>query len=292
MMKKVLYLASFLLLLTACNETEQPTTESEGNGVNSAEFDEIKKENLILKRELAAKDSTIDYFASYMNEVRTNLDLIRDKQGLIISYQANPEMLTADNPDLIEDIKVLAQLMADNKSKISQLKSEISNANLQMSEFEEMIISLTEEVEMKNMEIYQLQQELENMDGAFTELFQAYEETSEQLDIAKDHINTAWFTYGTKDELYENGVITKEGGFIGIGKINKLKDDFNKTYFTEVKIDALTEIPLGVKKADIITTHPQDSYDLVDNGETIEKLAIKDQAKFWGASKYLVIVVK
>ncbi len=53
----------------------------------------------------------------------------------------------------------------------------------------------------------------------------------------------------------------------------------------------LTEIPLGVKKADIITTHPSASYELIGQ-ELIEKIVIKDASKFWGASKYLVIVVK
>jgi len=181
--------------------------------------------------------------------------------------------------------------MSENENKIARLKSELKNADFQMGEFEEMIMSLTEEVEMKNMEIFQLQQELENLDGAFSELFDAFEKQTEEFDAIKDEMNTAYFTYGSKSELQENGVITKEGGFIGIGKINKLKDDFNKTYFTEVKISDLSEIPLGVKKVDIITTHSSDSYELVGE-DPVEKLVIKDGAKFWGTSKYLVIVVK
>ena len=67
--------------------------------------------------------------------------------------------------------------------------------------------------------------------------------------------------------------------------------DFNKTYFTEVKISELTEIPLGVKKADIVTLHPSDSYELIGENP-IEKIVIKDAVKFWETSKYLVVVVK
>jgi SMC interacting uncharacterized protein involved in chromosome segregation len=193
--------------------------------------------------------------------------------------------------DLIQELKTLGALMAENENKIEQLKAALKNSDYQMGEFEEMIMSLTEEVEMKNREIFQLQQELENLDGAFSELFVAFEKQTEEFDAVKDELNTAYFTYGSKSELTDNGVITKEGGFIGIGKINKLKDDFNKTYFTEVKMSELTEIPLGVKKADIITTHPSDSYELI-GGELIEKIVIKDAVKFWGASKYLVVVVK
>ena len=181
--------------------------------------------------------------------------------------------------------------MSENENKIAQLKSALKNSNYQMDEFEEMIMSLTEDVEMKNREIFQLQQELENLDGAFSELFVAFEEQTEELAMIKGEMNNAYFTFGSKSELTDNGVISKEGGFIGIGKISKLKDDFNKTYFTEVKISELTEIPLGVKKADIVTSHPSDSYELIGE-DPIEKIVIKDAAAFWGVSKYLVVVVK
>ena len=230
------------------------------------------------------------YF-SYVNEIRENLQMITKEQDLIINLQGSPEVISVDNIDLIQELKTLGALMSENENKIARLKSALKNSDYQMGEFEEMIMSLTEEVEMKNMEIFQLQQELENLDGAFSELFEAFEKQTEEFDAIKDELNTAYFTYGSKSELTDNGVITKEGGFIGIGKINKLKDDFNKTYFTEVKISELNEIPLGVKKADIITTHPSDSYELIGE-DPIEKIVITDAAKFWGASKYLVVVVK
>ena len=99
------------------------------------------------------------------------------------------------------------------------------------------------------------------------------------------------FTFGSKNELLANGVITKEGGFIGIGKNSVLKDDFNKSYFNEVKIDELNEIPMGVKTAKLITSHPSSSFKLEGEGK-VDKLVILDAAIFWGNSKYLVVEVK
>lgn len=288
-MKRIFVIVVMAIGLIACEGTETPIVESDGTVVDGS--DELTKENQSLKQQLAERDSTVNSYFQFVNEIRQNLDLINQEQGLILNLQGNPEVINVDNIDLIEELKTLGALMADNENKIARLKSQLKNSDIQMGQFEEMIISLTEEVEMKNMEIFQLQQELENLDGAFSELFEAFEKQTEEFDAIKDEMNTAFFTYGSKEELIDNGVITKEGGFVGIGKINKLKDDFNKTYFTEIKINELAEIPLGVKKADIITTHPQNSYELV--GESpIEKLIIKDAAKFWGTSKYLVIVVK
>ena len=281
-------MAFMAIAFVSCEESE--TVESANGAVNTGAKDK-GDEILLLKKQLADNDSTINSYFSYVNEIRENLRMISNEQDLILNLQGNPEVISVDNIDLIEELKTLGGLMSENENKIKQLKSALKNSDYQMGEFEEMIMSLTEEVEMKNREIFQLQEELENLDGAFSELFVAFEQQTEEFLAIKDELNTAYFTFGSKSELTDNGVITKEGGFIGMGKINKLKDDFNKTYFTEVKMSELTEIPLGVKKADIITTHPSDSYELI-GGDPIEKIVIKDALKFWGASKYLVVVVK
>jgi len=287
-MKKVFLIAFVAIAFVSCEDAE--TEELINSTVNSGAEDK-DNEILSLKQQLADNDSTMNSYFSYVNEIRENLQMISKEQELIINLQGNPEAISVDNIDLIQELKTLGLLMSENENKIMQLKVALKNADYQMGEFEEMIMSLTEDVEMKNREIFQLQQELENLDGAFSELFVAYEEQTEELAILKDELNTAYFTFGSKSELTDNGVITKEGGFIGIGKINKLKDDFNKNYFTEVKISELTEIPLGVKKADIVTSHSSDSYELIGEDQ-IEKIVIKDAVKFWETSNYLVVVVK
>jgi len=287
-MKKVFLIAFMAIAFVSCKDAE--TEQLSNSPVNSGAEDK-DSEILSLKQQLAENDSTMNSYFSYVNEIRENLHMISKEQDLILNLQGNPEVISVDNIDLIQELKTVGALMSENENKIAQLKAALKNSDYQMLEFEEMIMSLTEDVEMKNREIFELQQELENLDGAFSELFIAFEEQTEELAIMKSEMNTAFFTFGSKSELTDNGVITKEGGFIGIGKISKLKDDFNKTYFTEVQISELTEIPLGVKKADIVTSHPSDSYELIGEG-LIEKIVIKDAAAFWGVSKYLVVIVK
>ncbi len=287
-MKKVCLIAFMAIAFVSCEDAE---TEELINSTVNSDAENKDNEILSLKQQLAENDSTMNSYFSYVNEIRENLQMISTEQELIINLQGNPEVISVDNIDLIQELKTLGVLMSENENKITQLKVALKNSDYQMGEFEEMIMSLTEDVEMKNREIFELQQELENLDGAFSELFVAFEEQTEELAVIQDELNTAYFTFGSKSELTDNGVITKEGGFIGIGKISKLKDDFNKTYFTEVKISELIEIPLGVKKADIVTSHPSDSYELIGGGP-IEKIVIKDAVKFWETSKYLVIVVK
>jgi predicted nucleic acid-binding Zn-ribbon protein len=282
-MNKFLTLLTVVLMLSCSQDAEQAA-------VNDPEKDALEAENLRLKREIEDVKDGVDTYAQYFNEVKQNLDSIRVKQGLISDKIGNKKE-KIDKADLLEDLNSLGELMTKNQTTINQLRKSLKNSNLQSAEMEKMIMSLTEEVALKNMEIYNLQQELETIDAAYTEVLEAYQEKVEELAETREELNTAFFTYGTSKELKDNGVLTKEGGFIGIGKIQKLKSDFNKQYFTEINITKTKSIPLGVARAELLTNHPDGSYELVGE-KNIEKLVIKNPKEFWSVSKYLVIVVE
>ena len=241
----------------------------------------------------------INHYIAYFNQVKHNIREIEGKTELIRAQKTNPEGWDSHNTDLLAELEIIAKLKADNEAKIARLQAELKESRGEIAGLDEMIISLSEEVEIKNYQIYQLESELENMDAAFVELFDAYEQKAAalsdaeiELDEATAELNKGWYSYGSKNELIDNGVITKEGGFIGIGKIAKLKDDFNKGYFTEVEISEVTEIPLGYSKVELVTTHPGGAYELLDEDGKISKLLIKDTEKFWSGSKFLVMIVK
>ena len=284
---KYIILSFIAIVSISCNSEEVVLNDTESVML----MDELKKENLQLNRDLNGRDSLVNNYAKSINEIRDNLAKIRNQEKLIVEQRNNSEKLTVDNTNLVEEIQLIGQLMLDNKKLINSLSNQLKNSNNQMIELENMVTSLTEDVQKKSMEIYYLQEELENMDASFTELFKQYNDKVIELDNAKDILNTAWYTYGSKNELLNNGVITKEGGFIGIGKNTVLKDDFNKSYFNEIKISELREIPMSVKTAKLITSHPTSSYELVGQ-DKVDKLLILDPESFWSNSKYLVVEVK
>ncbi len=291
MRKSIILLMSLVGLLNAsCTTDNNESDSSTTTQGSSVETDKLLNENIQLKHQLATKDSVINYYSSMMNEIRDNLNLIQDKQKNIFKKQSNPETLSADDPSLISDIKTLGELLAQNQSKISKLKSDIKNSDMQLNEFEKMIISLSEEVQLKNMEIYQLQQELEMRDAAFSELFDAYQQKDNQVSNLTDDLNTAYYAIGTKKELVDNNVITSEGGFLGLGKTKDLKGNFNQAYFTKIDVTKVKVIPVGAQKIEIITNHPSSSYKFKGTGN-VEGIEITDAKAFWSVSKYLVIVV-
>ena len=286
-MKKLIYFSSVILLISCGDENAEKINQM------TLALEDLKTENIKVINESVKKDSMINAYALYVNEIHQNLDLITTEQGLINTLRQKGELgKMATESEVIDNIKTISDLMAKNASRVARLTKDLKNANIEMDEFEKMIITITEEVAIKNQEIYRLEEELANIDGAYQELFVVLDEKQELIDQQVAEINQVWYAIGSSKELKNNGVITKEGGLLGIGRTNKLKADFNHDYFTEINLTDVREIVLGGKSAEMLTAHSSESYTIEGSEGLAEKLIIKDEKDFWSASKYLVIVLK
>ena len=106
----------------------------------------------------------------------------------------------------------------------------------------------------------------------------------------QNQLNTVYYIVGPEKELRDAQIINKQG-FIGrtltVGRTGNLDS------FTAADSRLLSEIPVGQKRASVVTSHPEDSYQLVTAGDkVIEKLVITDPVRFWEMSKVLIISYK
>ncbi len=193
---------------------------------------------------------------------------------------------------IVADIQDIYDMMNKNKQRLASMKKKLNESNKKNEELEKFIARLTTEIEEKDAQINDLKSQLEKLNVEMATLNTNYVEVTQESAVKTEKLNTAFYAFGTAKELIKNGVLTKEGGFIGLGKIQKMKDDFNKNYFTKVDASTTNEIILGAKKAKLVTTHPSGSYKIVGTDGKAEKLVITNVDDFWSASKYLVIVVE
>jgi len=279
------------LLFSSCGGNEAELT---------AQLESLKQENAELKIEtelLDEKEALLSEYSQFIMDIQNNLNSIRDKENTVLVPQSR-EGIQQSAESIKSDLQQLGALLAENKRKIASMNSKLKNSNGQLNGLEEVIRNLTKQAEEREVKILGMKSELSDMGVAFDELMAAYENNlaviaNKNVRIEEQEIalHTAYYAYGSKSELKENMVITSEGGVIGLGKTKKLRDDFNKKYFTEINTKEVKEIVLGVSKAEIITTHPAGSYELVEN-EKVEKIKILNPDKFWSVSKYLVIITK
>ena len=283
-MKKIFYLIAFLPLAFGCGTHKQ-------EGVLSSE-DSLRAVAGGQQVRIHDQDSSIQSFIRGFNEIQDNLDVIKEKQKIVTTTSKDAETRKSKQEQIVADIQSMYDIMNKNKQQLAAMKTKLSQSKKQNIELEKFITRLTADLATKDGEIGDLRTQLEQLNVAMTNLKVDYQEAKQESQVKTEKLNTAFYAFGTAKELTKNGVLTKSGGFIGIGKIEKMKEDFNKTYFTKVDISTTNSIVLASKKAKLITTHPASSYKIEGENGRAEKLTITNADEFWSVSKYLVIVVE
>jgi hypothetical protein len=284
-MKKLIYLIAFLPLIVACGGgNKEGTSLSAEDSLTAVTGGQAVR--------IHNQDSSIQSFINGFNEIQDNLDVIKEKEKIVTSNSKDAEMRKSKEEQIVADIQAIYDIMNKNKQRLAAMRAKLKDSNKKNDELEKFITRLTTEIEEKDGQINDLKNQLEKLNVEMATLNTTYEEVKEESGLKTEKLNTAFYTFGTTKELIKNNVLTKEGGFIGMGTTQKMKTDFNKAYFTKVDISKVTEIVLGAKKAKLVSTHPAGSYKIEGAEGKAEKLVITNADDFWSASKYLVIVVE
>jgi TolA-binding protein len=288
-LKKYFVLVS-MAALAACSNNDKGTasgTDSTAAGTG----DPVQQENAKLKSDLQAQTAAVDSFMSAFNEIQDNLNTIKEKEK-IVSNTSKEANVKSKEDQINEDISAIYELMEKNRQKVASLSSKLKKANVKIEELNKMIENLTAQLTAKDAEITELKAQLERMNIEINEMQLASQVKDEEITQKTSKLNTAYYAYGTAKELKRQGVITKEGGFIGLGKSESMMKDFNKNYFTKIDITQTTSIPLAAKKAKLLTSHPSGSYKFDGPEGKVEKLTITNPDEFWSTSKYLVVIIE
>jgi hypothetical protein len=288
-MKRILIVLVAVSSIWGCKEKERQEIEA------------LKQQVYMLESESLSKDSTINNFFRVLNEIETNISLVMQKEQVIAKNTAMGNEMEADTRERIQnDINTINELMTKNRQAMAFLNKQLKGANFKIQEFETRLSKTQELLETRDAEVVALKNRLANLDFSI-ELLNAtvdtlnFEKELLQLEVQKhkSELYAAWFTFGSKKELLENGIIEKAGGFLGLGKSFRLKSDFNKAYFTQIDINEMLIIPLFSKTATLITAHPTESFEFeINENKIVERIVITNPTQFWSTSKYLVLQVE
>lgn len=281
-MKKLLFLLLFVPFWYSCAD-DKPETDPVKDSLENVN-DKLSGVN-------ADQAAALDSFFRAMNDIQDNLDEIKKKEKIISKDTSNGDVASRKD-QITSDIQAIYDLMIKNKQRLASAKKNLKESDLKIASMQETIDKLTADIAAKELEITELRDQLQAMNLELSNLTMNYQEVQDESGAKTEKLNTAYYAFGTSKELIKMGVLTKEGGFIGMGKTEKLAKDMNTNYFTKIDITQTKEVQLSAKKAKLVTTHPADSYKIEGADGKAEKLVITDAEKFWSVSKYLVIVVE
>ena len=286
-------------------------------GCNQDKMKQLEDQNKTLTTQAQTQDSTLNEFLATFNTFGENLEAIKQKENIVTVESEDPELRKKGKDKIIADIEAIDELLSQNRMLIDDLQDKLEKSDAKTNQFRQMVTRLNKQLEESGQEIITLKEQLvqrnftieelnikvDTLNMMATNLTRRHDEQTARLSNQEAKIdsqnqvimnkttklNTAYMISGSTKELKEKNVITKTGGFIGIGGITKVSSQFSDSVFTKIDITEVTSIPLEGKKAKLITNHPSDSYVFNSDDKNLASLEITDPKNFWKNTKYLVV---
>ena len=247
---------------------------------------DLKAENDSLLMELTQRNAELDDMMGTFNEVQEGFRKINAaesrvdlQRGTITENSASAKQQIAS----AQIAKLQAQLK-NSKYNSTQLKKAVEALTAELNAKQQRIEELQTELASKNIRIQELDAAVSDLSAEKETLTAENEAKAKTVAEQEKSLNAAWFVFGTKSELKAQKILQS-------GDVLK-SADFNKDYFTQIDIRTTKEIKLYSKRAELLTTHPAGSYELVKDDKGQLTLKITNPTEFWSVSKYLVIQVK
>ena len=248
---------------------------------------------------VSAKDSLINAVFADINAISENLALIKTRENLI-SVAGGSEGGRRPVEEIDNDIKAIDRLLRENRAKIESLQrsaAQLRKANLRIDGLEKMIADMNRLLAEKKAEVEQLRESLVRMGDEVKSLTEEVAVRSAEVENLsgekvelQNQLNTVYYIVGAEKELRDAQIINKQGF---IGRTLTVGRNSNFDSFTMADSRLLSEVLVGQKKATLVTSHPEGSYELVtDANKVVEKLIITDPVRFWESSKILIISYK
>lgn len=235
-------------------------------------------------------------------EVSTSLDSIAAGEGLL---KRTDEGKALTRQQVIENLNSFKQMLAENREKLSKMEQQLSQRNDQIGKLSALIKHLNNELDEREATIARLEEVIKDQKStirdlesvvesskiAITEMEEENVRQREQLSQQDTEMYTVYFTFGTKRELKERGLLS--GG--GLFKKKKTEmGNVDKAKFSKADRRLMTEIQLPSGDAQVMSGQPADSYDFYEKegDENSCILKITNPKRFWNTSDVLIIMLK
>jgi tetrahydromethanopterin S-methyltransferase subunit F len=247
--------------------------------------------------QLTSRDSVINTWVNSFVDIEKNIALIKEKEHIITMNSSKTELSNDKRVQIVEDIKYINTLLEQNKQKIAALNSQLGKSGGTIKVLQGKIAELEASVKQSESDIAEMKTtlstknfEIEQLNTKNSDLNVAIVQKDEKIDAQTFEMNKAFFACGTYKQLKAKGLLTKEGGFIGLGKTKSLTSGFSDNAFEQIDLTVTKSIRVNSKNAKLISEHPANSYQFIrDKDKKIESIEITDPALFWKISKYAVV---
>lgn len=249
-----------------------------------------------LQQSLSQRDQYIDEVMKTVTDVYADLEKTRVKEHKLMpsGTQEHPQVMTANTRQkLLTSVNEIGSALKDNQKKITDLQARLKKAGVESAKLNELIETMKTDIQNREQEIAQLKTNLEGLTASVNEKSRIIQVKDSVIGDQQKKLNTVYYIAGTRDQLKEKGIITKNGGFLWglLGSTDVLSGSIDTTQFQPIDKTAEQTIHLQGKVDEILPQRSPDSYtESTDSDQKNSDLQIVEPNKFW-QHKYLVVVL-
>ena len=272
---------------------------------SSKQYQALLHERDSLYTEALAAKGGFDEALNTINEIEVALESVRAAEGIIMV-----ENQEGNTKKAVSQLNAIQQTLQENRNKINDLEKRLAEQGSKSKALTQTVNRLKTQLEEKDNFITSLKAELQQSRDQITELHNQVADLNDDIITLNDNIenlnvqnaaqqatietqdaalNTVWVCIATTQVLKEKGILTKGGLF---QPVELTKQGFDKSQFMQADKRELVSIPLNTKKANLMSNHPENSYELVENESGALVLNILDKNTFWSVSNYLIVSIK
>jgi len=249
---------------------------------------------------LTARDSVISEWMITFDQIEKDLNMVKEKENILTIQSTGNEFSKDKKQAILKDIEYINSMLDQNKKKIASLTAQLQNSGGQIKGLQVKIASLEATMKLRETEISDLKVTLVAKDFEIGQLNTkmsdqqiALVQKDEKIISQINEMNKAYVVYGTYNDLKAKGLVSKNKGFLGIGKKETMVTNFKDSSFTKIDITEMKVIPVNSKNVKFLTDHPKGSYEMIADGkDKISRIEIKDPEQFWKISRYAIVEIK
>lgn len=276
--------AIFAIFMSSCNDKSR--------------IDEQQTLMETSKQELANALQERDELLSLVKDITTNLNQIKHLENIVTFTESQSSENPAQRSQILSDISKMRKTLQKRREQLSEYESKLQESSKNASDLNVIVSALRRQLDLQADEMDNLRFQLLNanericvLNNEVDSLNMTVAEVSGNLDAVQaasirleNEMNTCYYVIASKSQLKEHQIL--ETGFLRKSKL--LKGDFDKGFFVIGDKRNLTSLDLKSKKIKIHTSHPEDSYRIIET-EKQKTLTIISPEKFWSLTNYLVI---
>lgn len=273
------------VLLLGCNTKEEELQKK---------LDQTQTERSTLQQNIAERDKYIEEVMQSVNEVYTDLEQARAKEGKLLKGAGSKEgsgqpAVVDTRQKVLHDISDIGLVLKENRKKIADIQHRLRLEHNKIAALDTLISNLKVSLQEREQSIAQLQAQVQGLENTVAEKTRVIEQKDNVIDQQQRNMNTGYYVVGTKDELKKKGIITDEGGFLWglLGSTTVMASDFDKSNFTPIDKTKGDPIHVDGKIEEILPRRNQNFFATDEQGSSLK---IVSPDRFW-QNNYLVIVV-